>query len=165
MALATVPTHMTFNASDLPGGSRNTKAIALGDVTGDGLNDLWVGASRVDTAVDDAGAVYLVPGQSSLAAYDGASISAVATITIVGAEQDDGLGTQLDGGVDFSGGSAPDLIIGVSNAGEFDLGAAYLFLDPVAGSYAVDVDAARSTALLSRNDYRYLTLPTSKKIK
>ena len=115
--------------------------VGAGDVNGDGLNDLWVGASRVDTTVDDAGAVYLIPGQSDLSAYDAAGIGAVATVTIYGSEEDDGLGTQVDGGVDFSGSSAPDLLIGVSSAGEFDVGAVYLFLDPASGTYAVDTDA------------------------
>ena len=131
-----------FVSGDTAGDRIGDSLAGAGDVDGDGLEDLWVGGARVDTSATDAGAIYLVGGVSDLSTLDGTLISSAASITIYGGTAGDGMGSEVAGDTDFDGDGTPDVLIGVSAAGEDDQGAAYLFLNPASGSYTSGADEA-----------------------
>lgn len=98
------------------GDALGASLAAAGDMTGDGIADLWVGANRVDTAYADAGAAYLVPGGSALFGAP-QSIDDVWQVRLLGAAAGDGLGASLAGGVDLDGDGIHDLVAGMPNRG------------------------------------------------
>jgi len=114
---------------------------AAGDADGDGYTDLWIAAARTDTNGTDAGTVYLVQGQATLAGL-GTDLELAASVHVFGAEGGDLLGSSLDGTGDVNGDGSPDLIVGASHAGDAGEGAAYVFLGPLWGALdAGDADA------------------------
>lgn len=66
-------------------------ALAAGDVTGDGLSDLIVSATKFDGSQRDVGAVYTVPGSTTL--YGDTSLSTFSVIT--GATKRERIGSSL----------------------------------------------------------------------
>lgn len=77
-----------------------------GDVTGDGIADLWVGAPLAD---DGIGRVYLVPGPVV------GDVALADAITITGFEENgrpSGIGWSLQAAGDLTGDGVPDLIVG-----------------------------------------------------
>ncbi len=112
-------------------------ALALGDLTGDGLDDLLASASLDDAQASNAGAVY---GWSEpLGALVG---SASADLAIRGDGAGAKIGTSLLA-ADVDGDGAPDLAIGASDvdvAGP-QSGAVYLFAGPLAGGPLLASDA------------------------
>ena len=122
-------------------GDRLGQAIAAaGDMDGDGLADLWAGASREDTNGADSGAAYLVSGVSDLTTLNGLGVSSVSSASFYGAETSDGLGAAIGGGEDFDGDGTNDLVLGVAFAGLNEEGAAYLFLSPSSGTFYAGTD-------------------------
>ena len=111
-------------------------ATVLGDVDGDGLRDVGLGAYRTDGATTDSGAAYVYAGP--VAAGD----SPLATFE--GNAQVTGVGASLDS-YDFDGDTVDDLLIGSSLDGSQDgsnAGAARLFYGPLSGSISqIDSDA------------------------
>ncbi len=97
-----------------------------GDLDGDGVDDLVVGASGDDTAASNAGAVYVYLGASSWAATLGISD---ADARFYGVAASDALGTGLAGGADLDGDGQEDLAIGATgyDAGSYSgAGAVYI---------------------------------------
>ncbi len=92
-------------------------SIAVGDVNGDGFNDLILGAPAADVEEGDrrdAGKVYVIYGRSSLeSVYDLAKSHA--DIVVTGARPGDMLGTSVAVG-DINGDGRLDLIIGAAGA-------------------------------------------------
>jgi hypothetical protein len=112
--------------------SWTASAVAsAGDVNGDGLDDVLVGASHLDGY---QGAVYLVltplPGSGELADVATRVLGPDAGLTYFGAS--------LAGGADVSGDGAADVLVGAPSVAG-NRGAAYLFLD--AGDVATVDDA------------------------
>ncbi len=105
-----------------------------GDVDGDGLDDLLIGATGDDDAFADAGAAYLVLGTTR--GYLGLG-SADAKIT--GDADNDGVGVALDAAGDVNGDGYGDLLIGASghDGGGTNAGAAFVVLGPLSGSSTV----------------------------
>jgi hypothetical protein len=107
-------------------------ALAMGDVNGDGNQDLIVSSPLADGAGNqrrDAGEVYLIPGSSSLAAGTVLDLAmSQPAVTISGAEADDQIGLSLASG-DVNGDGVGDVIIGApmkdGDAGD-DMGVAYV---------------------------------------
>ncbi len=119
-----------------------TAVAGAGDVDGDGLADLLVGAPEEDSAGSGAGAVYLLldlpSGEISLATAH-AKLLAESSAAYAGGA--------LAGGGDVNGDGLSDLLIGAEQEGSAGQGggAAYLVLGPVTGS--LDLSAADAQLL------------------
>ena len=96
-------------------GDRTGTAVALSDVTGDGLADVIVGAPLANWFVDveqnkkDSGAVYILKGREELP--EKIDLASEADTKIYGTEEGDGAGWSLATG-DFNGDGTADLVIG-----------------------------------------------------
>ena len=115
----------------------DTAGVAVsgaGDVNGDGLADMLIGARDHD----GVGAAYLVLGGTG-----GGSLS-IAEATLLGAESADGAGRAVSGAGDVDGDGHDDLFIGAyaSDGAGSNAGAAYLVYGPVSGDIALDGEAA-----------------------
>jgi hypothetical protein len=103
---------------------------SAGDVNGDGLDDLLVGAPGSDQGGTNAGAAYLVLGPVS----EGVELYS-ADARLVGEVAYDGAGGAVASAGDVDGDGLPDLLVGASthDAGGSDAGAAYLLLGTTRG--------------------------------
>lgn len=92
-----------------------------GDVNGDGLDDLVLGASRADPgSVIDAGESYVVFGKAGGAAVDLANVrGGVGGFVINGIDQSDQSGWSVSGAGDVNGDGLADVIVGAPFAGEY----------------------------------------------
>src|SRR6185295_1610195 len=86
-------------------------ALAAGDVSGDGVADVVVGAPQQGTAGGSSGAAYVFRGGASLASASASS----AQVQITGAASGDKLGTSV-GVADFDGDGTEDLFLGAPEA-------------------------------------------------
>ena len=88
-------------------------SMNMGDVDGDGIDDLVVGASEENILLkDDCGVVYIIYGVSNLRQfYD---MSAHINLSIIGANTDDGFGSSL-ALADVNNDTYNDIIVGSSN--------------------------------------------------
>ncbi len=100
-----------------------------GDVDGDGLDDVLVGAYGEETGGVDAGAAYLLLGGGAVGADASTMSLAGADLKLVGESGDDNVGVALSGAGDMDGDGLEDCLVGAPGAldGE-DAGAAYLLL-------------------------------------
>jgi hypothetical protein len=117
-------------------GDRLGSAVGgVGDVSGDGVDDLALGAWAHAGAGADAGAAYVVFGGLLAAAPSGTISVTAADVEILGAAAGDELGTWVARGGDPDGDGFGDLLVGApgSDAGEPGGGAAYLFDGPLVG--------------------------------
>jgi len=109
-------------------------AIAnAGDVDGDGVDDVLVGAPHNDDGGVSAGKVYLVTG-AALAAGDGLDL-AQAYASFVGEAAEDRLGSSVAGAGDVDGDGLADIVVTApkNSDGGFRAGKAYLFLGSTIG--------------------------------
>ena len=85
-----------------------------GDVNGDGLGDLIIGAHRSDLSETDAGASYVVFGQTSGTPIELSNLEASGSngFIIIGDAADDNAGLSVSGAGDINGDGYADLIIG-----------------------------------------------------
>jgi hypothetical protein len=99
------------------------RALAAGDIDGDGLDDLVVGARYAGGRVM-TGAAYVF-----LAPFDGPIAVADASTSIFGAAADDQLGAAVGGVGDTDGDGYDDVLLGAPGfaAGGVETGAAFLF--------------------------------------
>ncbi len=90
----------------------------IGDLNGDGYDDLAVGALYNDCLGWRTGKVYIYFGGDDT----------LPDVTVCGLDSLDDFGTDIDGGFDFDGDGVPDLLVGAVQAGAYWLkpGAAYV---------------------------------------
>ncbi|MEM7159117.1 MAG: Ig-like domain-containing protein [Myxococcota bacterium] len=115
-------------------------ANAAGDVNGDGLQDIIVGAADADFAGSDAGRSYVVFGKADGAAVDLSALGSGGFI-IDGESADDHSGYWVDGAGDVNGDGLDDVIVGAWAASTNGLasGSTYVVFGKTDGT-AVDLD-------------------------
>ena len=108
----------------------------VGDLNGDGLADILVGANLTDQEADDAGSVYLIFGSTSGWNLDTSLADADAIWT--GIAEDDYTGRAFEGAGDVNGDGYDDVIIGVasSDANGSDSGQAHLWFGNPCGWFS-----------------------------
>ena len=117
----------------LAGGRAGTSVASAGDMNGDGLDDVLVGAPDRTGNTDQPGHVYLVHGPIS-----GTLDLALADAILAAGDQPDGAGQSVSGGGDLDGDGNLDVLVGAPVSG--DGGAAYIAFGPLSG--AVDLSNA-----------------------
>ena len=112
----------------------DTSMARAGDMDGDGVADLLVGAALTNTG----GFVYLVLGSSTLESGDieDLALASIAVPTVDGYEA-----LSIAGVGDMNGDDHPDIAIGAHNNGEFGEGIAFLVGGPVAGQVDLETQA------------------------
>ncbi|MDP2317239.1 MAG: MopE-related protein [Pseudomonadota bacterium] len=131
-----------------------TSLASPGDLDGDGLDDLLVGAPGVDDGAMGAGAVYLFGGPVT------GTSTADADQTWLGEAENDNVGGAMVAG-DFDGDGLQDLVFGApyeSSAGAL-AGAVYLLLGPAVGGSLSSADARYLGA--DADDYAGISLAAS----
>ncbi|MBN1336778.1 MAG: FG-GAP repeat protein [Deltaproteobacteria bacterium] len=129
---------------DLAGAS----VSGAGDVDGDGLDDILVGASHHDAAGFSSGAAYLLYGP-----VEGDRSLSLADARFVGEETGDLAGYAVSGAGDVDGDGHADLLVGApqANAGSIDSGAAYLISTPLEGDWSLSLASVRLAGEASRD--------------
>ena len=125
---------------------------SAGDVDGDGLDDVLVGAYFHGEGGSEAGAVYVILG-SSLGASRTIDLS-LADYKFVGESNEDLMGLDVASAGDVDGDGLDDLLMGAhfDDDGGSDAGAAYVVLGSSLGSSL----GASSTIDLSLADYKFV---------
>ncbi|MBN1476022.1 FG-GAP repeat protein [Candidatus Sumerlaeota bacterium] len=107
---------------------------AAGDITGDGIDDIIIGADGANTGGTDSGAAYLIFGaRSGIGApfgfIDLGAIVGTDGVLFSGQSGGDNLGTSVAGAGDINGDGIDDLLLGAPRrdiSGQVDIGQAYL---------------------------------------
>jgi hypothetical protein len=103
---------------------------SAGDVNGDGIDDILLGADRNDDRATDAGAAYLFFGLTTLGGTTkDLSASQFADFSVIGKAAGDGLGISVSGAGDVNGDGFDDFIVGAYLNDDLtsDAGTAYVF--------------------------------------
>ena len=134
------------------GGDQSGRSVSgVGDVNGDGLDDIIIGAYRADPNGDRSGASYVVFGKSDggvveLSDIDDATDNA--GFVINGVARNDRSGIAVSGAGDVNGDGLDDLIIGaygVTGPGGADSGASYVVFGKTDGGVVQLSDVDEST--------------------
>lgn len=119
----------TLNGGD-DFGLAGASVSGAGDVNGDGLADVIIGARRVtQTGGTNAGEAYVVYGKTTTASRNLASLNGVAGFLIRGIDMEDLAGGSVAGAGDVNGDGYADIIVGAAEAdpgGQNLAGEAYL---------------------------------------
>jgi len=119
-------------AGDMAGGA----ITPAGDVDGDGITDLLVGAPMANYRGTAAGAAYLVLGPMNSMSLTSAHRR------FAGETIEDQAGTRIAAAGDVDGDGKDDLLIGAPYAESASQGAAYLILDPAASGDSMGLENA-----------------------
>jgi hypothetical protein len=115
---------------------------SAGDVNGDGLDDVIVGARGNGDGGTDAGEAYVIFGRASgLIDIDLATLSLAYGFVIQGDTAGDGLGTSVSSAGDINGDGFDDLIVGApyGNNGGTNAGEAYVIFGKTGGFANIDL--------------------------
>ncbi len=113
----------------------------VGDVDGDGYDDVLIGSYHADLGGNDAGGAYLVRGPTTGVHL----LAGEADATLRGELSYDYAGLGVGGGGDLTGDGRVDLLVGASGVGEGSAqshGRAYVVAGPVSG----DLDLSKAAA-------------------
>ena len=128
------------SAADVAG----LEVSSAGDVNGDGIGDLVVGARLNDASGTDAGAAYVIFGTTS--SVSAVNLDNVASGTggfkITGEAAGDQVGFAVSSAGDVNGDGLDDLLVGArfNDAGGTDAGAAYVIFGTASSVTAVNLD-------------------------
>lgn len=115
---------------DSPGDLAGFSAAGVGDINGDGIDDIAIGSRDNDEGGPNAGAAYVLFGRAGTArpTVNLAALSPTDGFKITGAAAFDELGTSVSGAGDINGDGIDDLVIGApgNDATAPDAGAAYV---------------------------------------
>ncbi len=100
----------------------------VGDVDGDGSDDLLIGDPNARYGANSVGAAYLFSGAAT-----GRVDLAAATGTFIGEGEGSHAGSSVSGAGDFDGDGVPDLLVGSWEHVDFKRGRTYVVLGPVSG--------------------------------
>lgn len=114
--------------SGMDNGGLGASVSAAGDVDGDGIADLLIGAPQLETVLENQGVAFVVSGASvSGLVNDPADADAI----LLGASAHDNLGQQVLGAGDMDGDGLDDVLVSAprvdGSTGAPDVGAVYLF--------------------------------------
>ena len=110
---------------DVSGDMLGWSVSDAGDVNGDGIDDVIIGATGSDSGGQGAGAAYILYGATGTrGTYDLSTLSASEAMRIVGGDFDNA-GFSVSGIGDVNGDGYDDVVIGATGA-EFGAGAAYV---------------------------------------
>ena len=132
---------------------------SAGDVNGDGMDDIIVGARNQDDGTgSNGGAAYIVFGATSLSATLDFGALQSPDVTILGKADSDSLGESVSAAGDVNGDGFDDIIMGadeVNNGLTADVGAAYIFLGAGNLSGTKDIGTLQSpdVTILGRAEY------------
>ncbi len=120
-----------FTIIDSVNGGRSGFSLSgLGDVNGDGIADIFIGAPDSAVAASNAGAAYILFGKetSFTATVDLGTATGSSVLQIIGVNADDLAGFSVSNAGDINNDGASDIIIGVpfSDLNGADSGAAYV---------------------------------------
>ena len=145
------------SGAHIPGGDRvlqgatsyawlGVQIAVLGDVDGDGYDDLLAGANGQDLA---AGSAWLIHGPIS-----SGSVDSQGDAVLAGKGPNDALGTAVSRAGDLDGDGLPDLLVGASGAGEGGAGrgAVYLLSGLVSGEVTPALDSLATVAASDLGD-------------
>ena len=113
---------------------------SAGDVNGDGINDIIVGAPRFPLDGNGTGRAYVFFGPIA-----GSLIATQANVIIFGEALNDDFGRSVAAGNDVNGDGVADVIVGADQLFSVGAGKAYVFYGPLSGN----IQAASAGAILT----------------
>ena len=120
--------------------SLGASVASAGDLNGDGINDLIIGAPRFPLNGADTGRAYVFYGPIA-----GSKIATDADAIIFGEAINDGFGKSVASTGDVNGDGSDDVVVGADQLFNAGAGKAYVFYGPLAGN----IQAADAGAILT----------------